>query len=298
MSWQAQSIDDRGQEEGISEAPEAVALPYRLRWRPRTQRPGAHPALGDGGEGSFRGLLPLLARPDPRRLDVRAYIRDPFENLKVRTFAPRRAVTVTALLDTSGSMGFGILRHEVARLVGTLAASAVACGDAFGLLGADAAVRQDLHMPAAARRGLAQEAMARVRAASFGRRGASGLLAAATRLSRHRGLVFLVSDFLMPRAELSDLLDALIAHDVVPVVVRDSRAEGHVPSFGLLEAIDAETGGRRLIFVRPSLRARWQQEARARLEALDGLFLERGMTPFHLIDRFDPDALLDFLQPR
>lgn len=282
----------------MPEALEAVALPYRLRWRPRTQRPGAHPASGDGGEGTFRGLVPLLTRPDPRRLDVRAWVRDPFENLKVRTFAPRRAVTVTALLDASGSMGFGVLRHEVARLVGTLAASAVACGDAFGLLGADATVREDLHMPAAARRGLAQEAMARVQAASFGTRGASGLLAAAARLARQRGLVFLVSDFLMPRAELSDLLDGLVGHDVVPVVVRDGRAEGHVPSFGLLEAIDAETGGRRLILMRPRLRARWQADARARLDALNGLFLERGLQPFHLIDRFDPDALLDFLQHR
>lgn len=281
---------------GPEEAPRA--LPYRLRWRPRGARPGAHPAAGEGGEGTFRGLAPLLARPDPRRIDIAALARDPFEAVQVRSFAPRRAVTVAVLADVSASMGFDGLAREVAHLVGCLAASALAQGDAFTLAAADSEVREDLHLPPGRRRALPREAAAAIAGASFRGRGAQGLLAAAERLPRQRGLVFLVSDFLMPNKDIDAILEALWRHDVVPIVVRDSRAEGALPAFGLMEARDAETGARRLLLLRPALRARWQAAARARLEALDALFTRQGLLPFHLIDRFEADALADFLAHR
>lgn len=278
--------------------PDAAVLPYRLRWRPRGERPGAHPALGDGGEGTFRGLVPLLARPDPHRIDLRASLRDPFEAIHVRTFAPRRALTVAVLADLSGSMGFEGTNAEVARLAATIAASAVATGDAFTLLAAGEERAEALELPPTHRRGIAQEVMSMLSGAPAGGRHARGLLDATERLPRRRSLVFLVSDFLMPEADLSNLLDALWQHDVVPVVMRNRRAEGDVPAWGLMEAHDAETGARRLVFLRPALRARWREAAQARLAALDDLFAARGHSPFHLIDRFDPDALLDFLASR
>jgi len=289
---------------GLSDAePDAAVLPYRLRWRPRGEKPGAHPARAEGGEGSFRGLLPLLARPDPRRIDLRATLRDPFDAVHVRSFAPRRAITVAALVDLSGSMGFdeampGHGPPEVARFAATLAASAAAGGDAFTLLAADDAPREDIRIAPTHRRGIAQEVLSRLAHAPASRRSARGLLAAAEDLPRRRCLVFLVSDFLIPAADLADLLDALWRHDVVPVVVRDSRTEGHVPAYGLMEAQDAETGARRLVVMRPSLRARWRAQAHARLEALDAAFTARGRHAFHLVDRFDPDALHDFLARR
>lgn len=273
-------------------------LPYGLHWKPRGQKPGAHPAAGEGGEGTFRGLAPLLARPDPRRIDIRASIRDPFEAIHVRAFAPRRAVTVTVLADLSASMGFAGLQAEVARLAAAVAASAMACGDAFSLVAADTAPRADLFIPPTRRRGLAREVLRRLTQAPCAGQSARGLVEAAGNLPRTRGLVFLVSDFLMPEEEISALLDALFRHDVIPVVVRDSRAEGHLPRFGLMEAIDAETGRRRLVLMRPRLRARWRQAAAARRAALEALFAGRGHAAFPLTDRFDADALLDFLARR
>ncbi len=273
-------------------------VPYRLRWRPRGVRPGAHPAQGDGGDGTFRALVPLVARPDPRRIDLRASLRDPFEGVHVRTFAPRRATTVAVLTDLSGSMGFDGTGAEVARLAATLAASAGATGDEFALIGAGDGVRADAFIPASRRRGLGAQVAATLSSAEPAGKSAQGLATAAERLPRRRCLVFLVSDFLMPQADLDLTLDALWRHDVVPVVVRDSRAEGDVPAWGLMEIADVETGGRRLAFMRPGLRARWQAAARAWLAALEASFAARGYTPFHLVDRFDPDALVAFLARR
>lgn len=275
-----------------------AALPYRLRWRPRGERPGAHPARGEGGDGTFRGLLPLIARPDPRRIDLRASLRDPFEAIHVRTFAPRRAMTVAVLADVSASMAFDGVREATAELAATLAASAVAGGDAFALVAADAEARDDIDLPASRRRGMAQEVRARLLSAPFTGRSAGGLGDAAARLPQRRCLVFLVSDFLLPADDLAALLDTLWRHDVVPVVLRDSRAEGDLPAFGLIEARDAETGGRRLVFMRPSLRERWRVEARNRITALEDLFAGRGLGAFHLSDRFDADVLADFLAHR
>ncbi|MFG1478914.1 hypothetical protein V5F53_09635 [Xanthobacter sp. V4C-4] len=279
-------------------APPIPVLPLALGWRPRGHKPGAHAAAGDGGDGRFHSLAPLLARPDPRRIDIRASIRDPFEAVHVRTFAPRRAVTVTALVDLSGSMGCAGLAGAVARLVATCAASAIAGGDAFSLIAADAAPRPDLFIPASRRRGLAREVLHRLTHAPRAGRGATGLLAATEQIPRARGIVVLVSDFLMPQTELRALLDALHRHDVIPVVARSAAAEGALPRFGLIDLVDAETGARRLVFMRPGLRARWQAQAQARGRALDTLFASHGLAPFSLTDRFDPDALLDFLLHR
>ncbi len=273
-------------------------LPYRLRWRPRGVRPGAQPGQGDGGDGTFRALVPLVARPDPRRIDLRASLRDPFEGVHVRTFAPRLATTVAVLTDLSGSMGFDGTGAQVAHLAATLAASAAATGDEFTLLGAGGDLREDAFVPATRRRGLGAQVSATVSAATPLGKSAQGLAAAAERLPRRRCLVFLVSDFLMPEADLDGLLDGLWRHDVVPVVVRDSRAEGEVPAWGLMEVADTETGARRLVFMRPGLRARWQAAAQARIAALEARFALRGHTPFHLVDRFDADALVAFLARR
>lgn len=271
---------------------------YRLSFRPRGAWPGAHPALGEGGDGTFRGLLPLVARPDPRRIDLRASLRDPFQTVQVRSFAPRRTATVALLLDASASLGFGSLRGEVAALASTLATSAIAAGDAFALAGADATVREDLFVPASRRRGLPEDVRARILGAPLRGRGAGGLAEAAARLPQRRSLVFLVSDFFLPEPVIHAALDALWRHDVVPVIARDSRAEGDLPAFGLMEVRDAETGAPRLMLLRPALRARWQAQARARITALDALFAARGFPAFHLLNRFDPDALIHYLARR
>ncbi|MCK0197954.1 hypothetical protein MWN34_13655 [Ancylobacter sp. 6x-1] len=267
-------------------------LAYALRWRPRGIRPGAHAGGGEGGEGAFRRHVELTRSPDPRRLDVLASLRDPFGTLHVRQYAPRRAIAVAALVDLSASMRFGgLVAGPVTELCTLLAASAQAIGDSFALHGAGAAPREDVDLPAGRRRGIETEVRSRLARAEPDGAGSAGLVAAAERLPARRGMVFLISDFLMPADEIGRLLDALWRHDVIPVVLHDSAAERDLPRWGLVQLADLETGARRLVVMRPALRARWRAAARARRAALDALFAAHGARAFHLVDRLDADAL-------
>ena len=276
----------------MSEAPPLQPIHYRLRWRPESIFPGAHPGRGDGADGEFRRHVSLLRQPDPRRIDLRASLRDPTGELHVRQFAPRRAVAVVALVDLTASMRFGdAVSRRVSDLCALLALSAVRSGDSFALFGCDARLREDIGIPLARRRGMEEEVRHRLRSAAPTGSGPVGLFEAAERLPARRSLVFLVSDFLLAPADIERLLDALWRHDVVPVVVRDSVVEDALPRWGLIEVGDLETGASRLVFMRPGLRRRWRQEALARRRTLDALFARRGMRAFDLKDELDTDAL-------
>jgi uncharacterized protein (DUF58 family) len=273
-------------------------LPYKLRWRPSGALIGAHPGLGEGDGGEFRRLVPLLRHPDPRRIDLRATFRDPTGELHVRQLAPRSAISVVAIVDLSGSMGFeGRVRrmHVVAELCATLAASAYRMGDRFALIGCDSDVRDDLLIPPTRRQGLEFDVYDRLMRAEP--RGAStrGLLAAADRLPNRRTFVLLISDFQMPLVQVNEVLDALWRHDVAPIVARDLGEEHDLPAWGLVELKDLETGQRRLTVMRPALRQAWRRAARSRQAALDRLFEQHGRAAFHLVDRLDIDALTEYL---
>ncbi|GLK86065.1 DUF58 domain-containing protein [Ancylobacter defluvii] len=267
-------------------------LPYRLRWRPQGILPGAHPGHGEGTEGEFRRHVPLLRHPDPRRLDLRASLRDPYGELHVRQFAPRRAVPVAALVDLSGSMRFGdTVAGGVADLCALLALSAARSGDSFVLFGCDGQVREAASLPFARRRGIEVEVRQRLVGARPSGMTATGLIEAAGRLPPRRAFVFLVSDFLMPMPEIERLLDALWRHDVVPVLVGAGALEDALPRWGLVELADLETGAPRLVVMRPTLRERWRRQARERWQALQRLFAERGLRSFELRGALDTDAL-------
>ncbi len=270
----------------------AARLAYALRWRPRGVHPGAHPGAGEGGEGAFRRHAELLRSPDPRRLDVLASLRDPFGALHVRQFSPRRAITLAAILDTSGSMGFNAaLAGPAAELCALLADAAQAMGDSFALHAAGPAPRPELDLPPTRRRGLGSEVLRRLRQAPPAGAGSAGLAEAAGRLPSRRSLVFLISDFLMPEEVVERALAALWRHEVIPVVLRDSATDAALPRWGLVEMADLETGGTRLVLLRPALRARWQRAAAERRAALHARFRRHGARPFELVDRLDPDAL-------
>lgn len=277
-------------------------IPYRLRWRPRGARVGAHPGSGEGGDGVFLRHRPLWQNPDPRRIDLRETLRDPLGNVQVRSFARRSAVAVVAVVDLSGSMGFdggfsgrAARMETVAALCATLAVSAGKMGDRFGLIGCDAGVREDVLIPATHRRGVETDACARLLAAIPRGASAEGLLEVADRLPARRSLVVLISDFLLPLDLVEAVFDRLWRHDVLPVLLRESEGDADLPAWGLVALRDLETGRRRLTVMRPSLRAAWRHAAQAHRTALDRLFRRHGRAPFILTDPFDPDALAEHL---
>ncbi len=267
---------------------------YQIPWRSQNRHPGHHAGAISGGGFEYEGSVPFASQPDARRLDVRAMLADPFGQFIVKSFRQRAAIPVYLLADVSASMGF---RDKLARLAEfgeALAWSAWRTGDPFGCFACDAQIRWDLSLPLRRHKGVAEEwrgGFAQFRPSSGLHH---GLIEAATHLGRQRALVFLISDYHLPDVELETLFNTLALHDVVPVVLWDSGEYERLPSFGLAELQDPETGQCRRLFLRPSLREKIAASFEQRRERITGLCSAHGRAPFFLTGQFDPDAMTEY----
>jgi uncharacterized protein (DUF58 family) len=267
---------------------------YRARGRAESVVVGAHRGRRTGGQGSFLDHVSYLLQPDPRHIDLRLTLRDPFETIYVRRYEQRLAITLFAVVDLSRSMDFeGTSRKLglVGELCACLARSARRQGDTFGLVGCDAQVRHDFFFPAARRNGLELDIERRFEHFLPVHSSADGMMEAAAYLTGKRKLVFLISDFRISQIKIEFVLQSLARHDVVPIVVSDSAEETALPSLGLIDVQDLETNQHRMVFMRPALRRRWLAQAADRRQSLGRLFRRYGRSPFELLDRFDPDQL-------
>src|SRR5688572_24124016 len=220
-------------------------LHYRIVNKATGLFPGAHRSRSGNGGFEFRGHAALHDAPDARRLDLHASLRDPFGGWIVRLSSERRAIPVTVVADLSASMGFeGHVRKldVLADFTACLAWSAARIGDSFGFVGCDERVRRELLLPQTRRRG-------------------AGLALALRDAHRHlpaqRALVFLVSDFHLPLADVAQVLASLAAHDVVPVVLWQPVEFGLSADHALAQVQEPESGERRWLWWRPALRTRW-----------------------------------------
>jgi uncharacterized protein (DUF58 family) len=270
---------------------------YRLPRRLAGWRPGSHPGLSLGPGQEFVSHANLHDRPDPRRLDLRASLRDLHRDWLVRVYRQRVSTPVYAVVDVSSSMHFGSPRTKLqvaAEFIEALGQSAFRAGDAVGMLAFDAQERTDLFVPAVLSRGVAG-LMAEALGNCTGNAGAmTGLQQAVLRLAGRSGLIFLVSDFHWPLHGLAEVLDSLAKAYVVPMVVWDP-AEVQPPSRnGIMMLHDAESGGERTFWLRPALRERWQSAVERRRAELDALFASRAIRPFYVCGRFDSEALSQY----
>jgi uncharacterized protein (DUF58 family) len=267
---------------------------YSAGWRAPGAHPGTHRSAQLGGGYEFAGHMPFVSNPDPRNLDLRASLNDPFGQLMVRSFRQRSAIPVFVVADLSASLGFRGAADKLENLAvftASTAWSAYRTGDAFGFIGCDEAIRRDLLLPLRLHKGAAPDLYEKLRGFSPSGRSAEALHEAAQHLGRQRALVFLVSDFHFPLGRLDSLLGSLVRHDVVPVVLWDSAEYERLPSQGLIHVEDPETGERRRLFMRPKLREKFRLAFERRRAELVHLCTLRGREPFFVIDRFNADAL-------
>ena len=275
-------------------------LHYRIGAAVLGHFPARHRSTrGDSGF-EYRGQVGLLDAPDPRRLDLHASLRDPFGDWKVRVYSQRKAVPVVMVADLSASMGFVGARRRldvVADFVDSLSVSAWRSGDSFGFVGCDASVRNDLLLLPTRLRGAGARLAQTLRSLRLGggvaAAGASsrGLSSAHRQLGRQRALVFLVSDFHLPLAEVAGVLASMAHHDLVPVVVWDAIELTLSARFGLAHIVDPETGRQRLVGWRAALRERWHEALQQRRDALLHLFRAHRLKPLFIEAGFDADAV-------
>lgn len=267
---------------------------YSVGWRAPGAHPGPHRSGQPGGGYEFAGHMPFVANPDPRNLDLRASLSDPFGQLMVRTFRQRSAIPVFVVADLSASMGFtgnGSKLENLALFAASVAYSAYRSGDTFGFIGCDEAIRWDLLVPLRFHKAAAPELYDRLLSFTPTGRSAEALEQAASHLGRRRALVFLVSDFHLALDRLNSLLGTLARHDVVPVALWDNAEFERLPEWGLVYVEDPETGERRRLFMRPALREKFRMMFERRRDALVHLCTRHGREPFFVVDRFDADAL-------
>ena len=280
---------------------------YRLPMRAGAQRPGSHPGASQGNGQAFTTHATLYSRPDPRRLDVRASLRDVRGDWLVRVMRQRVGVPVWLAADVSASMMFGAQRTKLAVLADlarAIGASATRVGDSAGLVAFDSRERVDLQVPAAMSRGIGQRMAAvledpqLVARAEAGERHdgdpVDGLAAALTALAGRQCLVFLASDFHFPLARLDAALDPLSRAFIVPVVIWDPAETEPPPLDGLVSLRDAESAGRHALWLRPRLRRQWRDAVAERRASLNAFFSNRGLRPFWVHGAFDADAMSQY----
>ena len=186
--------------------------------------------------------------------------------LHVKKFQEERELTVVLAVDVSRSGDFGTTGRNkletAAEVAAVLAFSAVRNNDRVGLFLFTDRVEQQIppakggqHVLRVVREVLCHEPEGRGT-------DVSGVLRAISRSLRKRAIVFLISDFLDTGWEF-DLRVAAQAHDVVAAAVTDPREE-ELPSVGLLDVEDAETGQRLLL---DTSDPRVREEYRRRREA-------------------------------
>ena len=260
-------------------------------------------------QGDYRGLVPghgsepgeareYQPGDDVRRIDWNVTARSITPHIR-ETIADRELET-WLLVDQSASLDFGTADREKRDL-------AVEAAGAIGFLNARGGNRLGAVLlrpgqaavtvpPRSGRTHLLAVLHNIVTAPRAEGAGATDLAVGIARLGasmQRRGLAVIVSDFLAPDGWQLPMRRLGVRHDVLAIEVVDPR-ELELPNVGLLEMVDPETGGVRLVPTGDAkLRARYADAARRQREAIaDDL---RAAGAAHLQLRTDRDWLRDLV---
>lgn len=197
------------------------------------------------GQGmAFSDVRAYAPGDDIRHIDWNVSARHQDQGLFVKQFTEERELTVTLLVDLSGSGEFGTRGRTKRRLLAQLGAlvafSAIQNNDRVSLILFTDQV--ELYLPPRKGKSHVLRVIREIVEARPEGRGTSiaEALAYLSRVQKRKSVVFLLSDFLDDGYE-SPLKVALARHDLVAMRVTDP-AELDLPDLGLVELLDAETG--------------------------------------------------------
>ncbi|MDD2832906.1 MAG: hypothetical protein PHD12_02700 [Methylotenera sp.] len=274
---------------------------YHVRWRPSGHQPGASQGLVAGTGDQLRSVVPLRDNPDPRRLDLRASSRDPYENIWVRDFNLNSALKVIVLVDTSASMGYigKVNRLHVAQQVASqLALSAYRSGDAFGLYAAGETINKECMLPPKANRGAWLWVNHHFPKIQPHGNSMDGLFDTVSYLPQKRCLVFLISDFRWPDGKLKSLLKKLNHHDVIPVMLQDPAEIDEQPQRGIAMLRDTETGNQKFVWMRPALQIQMAEMRAQHIKTVETASRLYGNKPFVVRGAFSSALLTEYFMRR
>ncbi len=272
-------------------------LHYRLPWQSSSVYPGAHPGQMIGAGQLFKRHEPLIASPDPRRIDLRASVLDPFSGYRVRVYQQQSTVNVYLLADMSASMGYADKQQTLVRFLLTAANSAFGYGDKFGFIGCTECIEQRWLLSAGQHLGLVSALAKQLELLRF-TGSANGLQNAATYLPAQRSLVFLLSDYHFPLAQLRAVLGSMQGHDVIPLVLWHQDEHTSLPNWGLIAFQDLENYATRTLFMRPALRQKIMTAYLQRQHDLKHTFRAFGCEPLFITEGYSTQTINRHLQQR
>ena len=269
-----------------------MALPVHARHAMLGSVSGKHRSPVRGSSLEFAQYRKYVPGDDTRRLDWRTWGRS--DRFYIKEFEADTNLRLCLLLDTSGSMGFGVegaTRFDYARkLAGTLGYLAAKQGDAVGLWSMAA---ERVELPArrgASHLGLVLEQMGGLR--PMGGTTLIGALHDVAERIRQRALVIVFSDFFVQPAELKGALQHLRfrRHDVAAFHLLDQQ-ELDFDFERPVRFVDMEGG--EPVQADPSLIARNYREAVANyLKEMDELVRTTGLDYHRVITQERYDAVL------
>lgn len=272
---------------------------YQIPWKASSVHAGDHQGMQRGLGVEYKGNTSLLDYPDPRRMDLRQTLRDPYEQVQVRLFHQDSITPVYAVCDLSSSMQYKGARRKmelVQEVAASVAYSVSEENDVFSLIGYDQHVLDDYVLPLSYQ---VHEALERIdaftRIETLGR-GSSGILEVAPLLSQNRGLVFWISDFHMPFDTIIQAMNMFSRHQIVPIVLWEEEEYRRLPRFGLGTMLDPETGRDRTIFFRESVRTKFIAAFEQRRAALEDLFLAFESPPHFVSGVFEAEAMTHYFE--
>ena len=266
---------------------------YRLAHSGYSVIPGAHPGQMVGSGQLFKRHEPLLASPDPRRIDLRASLLDPFQQYRVRVFQQHSQLSVYVIADLSASMAERL--PDLGELVLSAAQSALQIGDRFGFIGCGRAIDHQWVLPA----GTAMQPVSELVKRLQGLRGqtcADSLAQVGSLLPHQRCLLLLVTDAHYSLKTLQAVLQTLSSHTVVPMIWWNSNEFKDLPDWGLVRFKDAESRNSRTLLMRPALKQRIVQAFEQRRERLRQSFRSFGMEPLFLSGAYRARILNRYFQ--
>jgi uncharacterized protein (DUF58 family) len=261
---------------------------------------GEYSSVFKGRGMEFDEVREYVPGDDVRSIDwnVTARMGHPY----VKRFVEERELTVLFVVDLSASGAFGsvhALKNEVAAEVcAMLAFSAIKNHDKVGLVIFTDTV--ELYIPP--KKGTRHVLRVIRELLFFKPRKAStdiaGALDFAGKVSKKRGVLFLVSDFLGSAYE-KPLRILGKRHDIIAVSITDPR-EVTMPNVGLVELEDAETGEVVLLDTGSrAVRARYEREGRERMIGLKTSLVSSGVDQIEVTtDRDYVRSLVRFFRNR
>lgn len=247
---------------------------------------GEYHSVFKGRGIEFDEVRPYAFGDDVRSIDWNVTARTGEPHLK--RYAEERELTVIFMVDVSGSQCFGSgdrdKAERAAEVTGVLALSALRNQDKVGLvLFSD---RIHLYLPPRKGRTAVMRLVREVLAAEATRQG-TDIQAALQFLSavhKRRAIVFLLSDFQANGYE-SALRNCARRHDLVACPISDPR-EAELPSIGLVQLEDPETGETRLVdCASRALREAYARQTRDEREALESLLRRHAVDAVYLDTR-------------